>query len=413
MDYKSQAKKANPFDGLTSEERKKLIVYLCYISQPVLTVEDIERKWSVHMKDEERLTVFESLEMAARIKKEIEEGVNHRKCNEKMGEVRSGFKSSESNISLISIFGGAVLIPLLISLIVICGNEQQQRCDNEQQQRKEREVILKNYSCLTGSAKRFNEQFRYDLNEWQKIAKKTLQEVQVSPDRLLSLGSDLRQILSKYKSSIEMYSDEQAVKELLLGCYKKASSFGSPEADYRIALLYVPKSYIGDQIVVIAADKDLCMKYLDAAANKGHYDAMKMSVEILKDERWKKIYIKRQIDNSGFNNLLCPQCKTSQGSHFSWCEIGEEIRSSKNSFILMDKKIEEPIRDEHLLSDKITKYRKLLANHANATNDDIYEYACWMKNFTEEHIVYLKRAAKNGHSQARKELVRKGISLYE
>ena len=210
-----------------------------------------------------------------------------------------------------------------------------------------------------------------------------------------------------------MYSDEQAVKELLLGCYKKASSFGSPEADYRIALLYVPKSYIGDQIVVIAADKDLCMKYLDAAANKGHYDAMKMSVEILKDERWKKIYIKRQIDNSGFNNLLCPQCKTSQGSHFSWCERGEEIRSSKNSFILMDKKIEEPIRDEHLLSDKITKYRKLLANHANATNDDIYEYACWMKNFTEEHIVYLKRAAKNGHSQARKELVRKGISLYE
>ena len=71
MDYESMAKKDNPSDGLQIEEKKRLVVYFCYVAQPVMTMDEIEGKWGCVLSPDERPTVFDAMQIAEEIRKEI------------------------------------------------------------------------------------------------------------------------------------------------------------------------------------------------------------------------------------------------------------------------------------------------------------------------------------------------------
>ncbi len=72
MDYDSMAKKGNPFEGLSIGEKKRLVVYFCYVAQPVMTMEEIEGKWGSVLPPDEKPTVFDAMQMAEEIRKEID-----------------------------------------------------------------------------------------------------------------------------------------------------------------------------------------------------------------------------------------------------------------------------------------------------------------------------------------------------
>lgn len=76
MDYESIAKKDNPFEGLSIEEKRRLVVYFCYVAQPVMTMDEIEGKWGCDLSSDERPTVFDAMQMAEGIRKEIERSQN-------------------------------------------------------------------------------------------------------------------------------------------------------------------------------------------------------------------------------------------------------------------------------------------------------------------------------------------------
>ena len=71
MDYESQIRKRNPFEGLSLEERKYLFVYMLHISHPSFSADQIKRQWGSVLPESEYPPVFETLEIVEEIKKEI------------------------------------------------------------------------------------------------------------------------------------------------------------------------------------------------------------------------------------------------------------------------------------------------------------------------------------------------------
>jgi len=224
-DYAKQSNKKYPFEGLTIEEKKKLVVYLCYLRQPVMTVDDIERRWGVHVKIEERLTVFEALELVAKIKKEIK-GINNQVTT---GKTKLA-KGSDTKVSDKPWWqAGFAMLFLAVTLFwfaSIISSETKhkeaqpilsKKSQNEPELKDSREVSIKKQEKLLSDA----------LDIWKEKAKQVLLEYPVVSKSLMSLGADLYQLLSKYsEASLSTYHDELTVKEMLLSCYKKASSSG-------------------------------------------------------------------------------------------------------------------------------------------------------------------------------------------
>ena len=76
MDYESMAKKDNPFEGLSVDEKKRLVVYFCYVAQPVMTMEEIEGKWGSVLPPDEKPTVFDAMQITEEIRKEMDRTQN-------------------------------------------------------------------------------------------------------------------------------------------------------------------------------------------------------------------------------------------------------------------------------------------------------------------------------------------------
>ena len=71
MDYAKQSNEEQPFKGLSLEEKKRLWVYMCHISHPCFTPEEIEKRWGRVLQGDQLPTVFSALEIAKEIKDEI------------------------------------------------------------------------------------------------------------------------------------------------------------------------------------------------------------------------------------------------------------------------------------------------------------------------------------------------------
>lgn len=71
MNYKALASKKNPFEGLSLDEKRRLVVYLGYVAVPPVPMDEIKRRWGAVLKDDECPTAFEALEMVEIIKREV------------------------------------------------------------------------------------------------------------------------------------------------------------------------------------------------------------------------------------------------------------------------------------------------------------------------------------------------------
>lgn len=86
MNYKSLASKKNPFEGLSLDEKRRLVVYLGYVAVPPIPMDEVKRRWGAVLKDDECPTAFEALEMVEIIKREVlaEENIE-KKASKKSG----------------------------------------------------------------------------------------------------------------------------------------------------------------------------------------------------------------------------------------------------------------------------------------------------------------------------------------
>lgn len=71
MNYKELTGKKNPFEGLSLDEKRRLIVYFGYVAVPSVPMDEIKRRWGTVLKDDECPTAFEALEMVEIIKREV------------------------------------------------------------------------------------------------------------------------------------------------------------------------------------------------------------------------------------------------------------------------------------------------------------------------------------------------------
>lgn len=71
MNYKELTGKKNPFEGLSLDEKRRLVVYFGYIAVPSVPMDEIKRRWGTVLKDDECPTAFEALEMVEIIKREV------------------------------------------------------------------------------------------------------------------------------------------------------------------------------------------------------------------------------------------------------------------------------------------------------------------------------------------------------
>lgn len=95
MNYKELTGKKNPFEGLSSDEKRRLIVYFGYVAVPSVPMDEIKRRWGAVLNDDEIPTTFEALEMVEIIKREVlaEENVEKEACNKSGCFARLAFGS--------------------------------------------------------------------------------------------------------------------------------------------------------------------------------------------------------------------------------------------------------------------------------------------------------------------------------
>jgi hypothetical protein len=107
MDYVKQAAKANPFEGLSISDKKKMVVYFHYCATPRLTDEEIYRRYGFVLPFEEQMYLGEEMRLAMQIEMELLLG--------------NAFKSTSTNekAPMSNLSSKGCLVPLLIGLSVL------------------------------------------------------------------------------------------------------------------------------------------------------------------------------------------------------------------------------------------------------------------------------------------------------
>ena len=184
-------------------------------------------------------------------------------------------------------------------------------------------------------------------------------------DELLKLSLQLQEIRTKvYKPNALPSSTKNEIRisldELLLKCYKTVRAKSPPvgdalstrfavEASYRIALLYLPHDMLGmvreeDKVTSISQNYAVSTNFLQEAVNYNHHDALSLMCNLLE----------RQRDEKSQKRLL--------------------------------------------------RYRHRLADHPNATGQDVYSYLKELRQSgqqsEEQFLYYLKKAAAMGCDDA-------------
>ena len=71
MNYESIAKKPNPFNGLSIQQRQRLIVYLCYVATPTMTPDEVRQRWNKVLSIDDWPLAHEAMDLIDEIKKEL------------------------------------------------------------------------------------------------------------------------------------------------------------------------------------------------------------------------------------------------------------------------------------------------------------------------------------------------------
>ena len=359
MDYAKQSNKEHPFDGLTQEEKKRLLVYMCHVAHPSLSPDEIERKYGEVLPKTELPTVFEALEIAADIKREIKEASSpNPKSPPKPGAPEGG----PTNVLL------AIILLILAVAAICCWGRYSYVKDKAKRREQRRQAQAEAYRKQKLEADRWQNKFLQLKESAEKLCANIVAPAATVED-FLEMGLKIQNSLESANDSF--LSDQKlSLKELMLKCYKNAMSVDNgkiaAEAAYRIALLYLPSKYLTCQYkrVSLSENETVSMKYLKFAADNNHYEALALISRIL----W--------INMVDHNND----------------RIGEQYYSIKN----------------------LTQYKEQLATHPNATATDIYNFAHWISNSDPDKSArFMRKAAKMGDSRARQTLLDKGLTIDE
>ena len=339
MDYAFLETKEKPFDGLDEISRRKFLVYLCYVKNPVVPIEEINKKWgdiSVMLPP-----IFEANQIAAEIRKEIAK-------SSMMVEGSEKNKFLERGCFVKIIF--LILIVTVVVVLLTCGHDKNTLCakkelleseqtdricreqaekerrdreeriareradrirseqaEKERRDREERiareraDRIRREQLEKTERMKRAQEEkikherFMSSLSDLEERATKLLLDNDrwfswnVDKNALVSMGDELCEAYNNYE---HLFSGEHVVDsknkiskltEIIVRCYGLASDNGSGEASFKLCLLYGgANNLIPYSGLVVRDDSALASKYLKHAIDKKVDGAL----ELLKNMRY-------------------------------------------------------------------------------------------------------------------------------
>lgn len=353
MDYEEQSRKERPFEGLSLEEAKRLFVYMCHVAHPSLAPDEIERRWGKVLPDDEIPTVFEALEIAGKIKEEII-GSDVQNTELASQKDNGGKRSNRGGKIFTCLFMFSV--PLFGFLVCIIVDDQ-----SLWQKQKVRQEV----TSLTSAAQQLLSNSNESTVDPSGFTKKGN-----SANDLLNMGLELQRLRGKMLVCGWIRDSDEFVliEELLLKCYKRASthhsdSYGKEEgqmaaeaaAFYRLSLLYLPHKYREfvreeDKVASLSENYDVATNFLNAAVERNQYNAIKLIINIDLEQR----------------------------------------RENKNN-----------AKYFRMIAARITENKKRLAQHPDATSNDIYQYAVWIaETHPSEAFEYLKKAAEMGDENA-------------
>ena len=388
MDYAKQSTKEHPFDGLTQEEKKRLLVYMCHVAHPCLSPDEIERKYGEVLPKTESPTVFEALEIAADIKREIKEASS---LNPKSPPKPDPPGGDPTNVLL-------AIILLILAVAAICCFGRYSYVKEKANRREQRRQIQESYR------RRQQQEVDSLRKEYVKLKESVeglLAGRNVTAKEWLNMGGKVQAILEQY-SKVKLEESDSAtvklpLKELMLKCYKKAKSVDNgkvaAEAAYRIALLYLPPKYRiylkeVDSGVVLSENEDVSMEHLKHAANHRHYKALSLISKI----PW--------FQNNSLSLSEIHRYKEDLASHPDATD--DDIYGYLDWLLKMGS------------STEAEAYMKKLASRPNATTTDIYNYAKRIsESLPDESRRFMRKAAKMGDSRARQALLDEGLTIDE
>lgn len=385
MDYESQSRKDKPFEGLSDDDKKHLFVYLCYVAHPNLTPEEIEKRWGKVLDEDRVPTVFEALEIASTMKQKAAPQDSQTIVPTPKKEA-SAWKTLAW---ILFVLGVVAAIALGVSEERKVEIRKKEETRIKKEMRKQEEMRKKEEEMRKKEEQRKKaHQLRQEATALMTAASNLLSSANASPDDLLKLGLKLQSVRdSVLQNAADVLNADTKVllDELLLRCYKKARGNEPPgsyayrssvEACYRISLLYLPYQYrayvaTNDKVSSLSERMDIAKGYLKEAVECNHYRALSLFCKICLEEK-KEFKNKHSNDTSDYRGNLAA------------------------------------------LEQKITTYGRLLADHSMASGKDVYFYAMWISKVSpEESVRYLKKAARMGNTDAKKELLQKGITFDE
>lgn len=389
MDYEEQSRKDKPFEGLSPEEAKRLFVYMCYVAHPRLTPEDVEKRWGKVLPPEEIPTVFEAMEIAEKMKQTD----NHIQQDSQVIATPSprGATAWKAAAWILVVLGVFAAIALGVSEERKAEMRKQEEMRIKKERRMQEELRRKEEARKQKQEElRRKEKTQREMTALMTAVSNRLSSANASPDDLLKLGLRLQSVReSVLQNAADVLNADTKVllEELLLRCYKKARGNVPPsslayrssvEACYRISLLYLPnryRSYVdkNDRVYALSefGEMYIAKRYLKEAAECNHYRAL---------------------------SLFCTIC----------FEEIKEIKSKPSEYTWNYK------GTLASLEQQLTTYGRLLADNPMASGNDVYFYAWLISNISpDESVRYLKKAARMGNTDAKKELLRKGITFDE
>ena len=375
MDYESQSRKDKPFDGLSDDEKKHLFIYLCYVAHPSLTPEEIEKRWGRVLDEDKVPTVFEALEIANTMKQKVAPQ-----------DSQTIMPTPKKETSAWKPVAWILVVLGVVAAIAFGVSDEMRKAEirKQEEMRKQKEQLQK------------EAQLRQETTQLMNAASSLLASTRTSPKELLNMGLRLQSIREENLRHSAILQDTNLMvllDEALLRCYKKARGQESPflrsnpdssaiEACYRISLLYLRSRYRHlvnkrDQVSPLSKDMGIAMSYLKEAVECNHYRAL---------------------------SLVCK---------LHLAEL-DEFKNKNREYLTS------PQFQKHLAEyeDQVSTYRHQLADHPEATGKDVYLYATWMAELPsgssgESVKRYLKKAARMGHADAKKELLQRGITVDE
>ena len=369
LNYEAQSRKDNPFDGLSTEDRRLMFVYMCHVAHPISSPEDIEKKWGRVLQESDMPTVFEALELVEKIKGEM------RSHNAGYSSVNND--SSKKPVPITGCLSMILVISCLCGLVYlgVLQQEAETQMQAEMQAKKDAEAESR------------KESLRKDAESLVKRAVVLLSSSAANSENLLNMGLKLEEV-RKRDAQMRCLDDETAVSiaELLVKCYRRASVKTKKktklmeedripaEASYRLALHYLPRVYMdcADEdykVVTLSSNLELSKKYLEEAAESEHYKALVLMCVISRRER--DAYLRTQDENAL-----------------------KDYRS---------------VRDKRdALENTVSRWWSKLAYHPRATGADVYRYAIWISNTNpQKSLELLKKAADMGDDKAKQEWIKR------